>query len=107
MADAVAGRRKTHALRIRDALQIDVVVAVLRPVLHHIVVDVGDGKLGFHRRNLHRLKFEVRHRAGGVLGQGLVDSDRDRLAGFAAAGNIVGFDDLLYNGAFGHNGIPP
>ena len=103
VADAVARRREADAFRRRHALQIEVVVAVLRSVLHHIVVDVGDREFGLDFRNSHRLKFEVGHRAGRVLRQRLVDPDRDGLAGFAAPLHKMRFNDLLYNGASGHD----
>ncbi|MPN26444.1 hypothetical protein SDC9_173869 [bioreactor metagenome] len=103
VADAVAGSGEANAFRRGDALEVHVVVAVLRPVLHHVVVDVRDGELGFDRRHPHRLQFEVRHGSGGVLRQRLVDPDRDRLADLAAAFDIMGFDDLLNDGPSGHN----
>jgi len=46
------------------------------------VIDVGDRLLGLHPGDPHRLELQVRHRSGGVLGEGLVDPDGDLLPGF-------------------------
>ena len=66
------------------------------------MVDVGDRKLGFDAGNIHGLEFEVGHGPGRILSQGLVDPDRDGLAGFAAAFHKMRFDDFLNNGPSGH-----
>jgi len=78
-----------------DRLQVQVVVGVLEPFLQRVVVDVGDGLLGLHPGNPHRLELQVRHRPGGVLGEGLVDPDGDLLARLLVSGNVVRVDDLL------------
>ena len=54
-----------------------VVVGVFKAGLQGVVVDIGHGPLGFDTRNAHGLKLQISHRAGGVLRQGLVDSQSD------------------------------
>jgi hypothetical protein len=64
-----------------------VVVGVLEARLEHVVVDVGDGELGPHPGNAHRLELEIGHGAGGVLGKRLVDADTDLAAGRELTGD--------------------
>ena len=53
------------------------VVGVLEADLHRVVVDVAHGNVRLHAGNAHRLELEVRHRAGRILGEGLVDVDAE------------------------------
>ena len=87
VADAVARPRMIHADLGRDGLEVQVVVVVLRPELGHVVVDVADGQLGLDPRDAHRLEQQEGRRAGGVLGEGLVDADADLAAGDELAGS--------------------
>ena len=66
------------------------VVGVLEIGLQHVVVDVADRELGAHSRQAHGLELQVGHRAGGVLGQRLVDAHADLAAGFHLAGDEMG-----------------
>jgi len=67
-----------------------VVVGVAKVGLQDVVIDV----LGRHLRvcpvEVHRLQLEHDHRAGGVLGERLVDPDTD-----LGAGGHLAFDDVL------------
>src|SRR4030067_325332 len=70
-----------------DALQVAVVVGVAKVGLEHVVVHVADRQLGAHPRQAHGLELEPGHRAGGVLGEGLVEVDGDIFAGHPLAGD--------------------
>jgi hypothetical protein len=41
------------------------------------MIDILDRELGFDPRDLHGLKFQHDHRAGGILGQGLINLQAD------------------------------
>jgi hypothetical protein len=58
-----------------------VIVRVLEVDLEDVVVDVDDRGLDFDSLVAEELKLHHRHRPGRVLGQGLVDGDRDLGAG--------------------------
>ncbi|MPN36234.1 hypothetical protein SDC9_183743 [bioreactor metagenome] len=102
MADAVARRRKFDALGRRHRLEIEVVVAVFRSALKHVMIDIRERQLGFDPGNAHRFKLEIGHRAGGVLSQRLVDADCHRRPRSLGPGNIMPLDDFLNYGTFGH-----
>jgi hypothetical protein len=106
VADAVPGAGVEDPVLRGDRLQVQVVVGVLEPLLQRVVIDVGDGLLGLHPGNPHRLELQVRHRPGGVLGEGLVDPDGDLLPGLLVAGNVVRVDDLLHD-VLSHQSSPP
>ena len=72
--DAVAGAREVHAEALAGALQEQVIVRVLEVFLDQVVVDVLRGQLGLDPIQAHRLQLQHHQRAGGVLGQGLVDA---------------------------------
>ena len=90
VADAVARPGMVDAALGRHRLEVQVVVVVLRPEAGHVVIDVADGQVGPDPPDAHRLEQQKRRRAGGVLGQGLVDPDADLLAGRQLA-----FDQVL------------
>ena len=73
VADAVTGAGEANASFFCDRLNKAVVVGVFKAGLQGVVVDIRHGKLGTHARHAHRFKFQIRHGAGGVLGQRLVD----------------------------------
>ena len=75
VADAVAALGVDDAVLLRDGLEEVMVVCVLEADLHSVVVDVADGEVRLHARNSHRLELQVRHRAGRVLRECLVDAD--------------------------------
>ena len=71
------------------------VVVVFRPELGHVVIDVTDRAFGADAVQAHRLEQQERRRAGGVLGEGLVDADADLAAGFHFPGRQMGGQNLL------------
>ena len=81
MADPVSGAREANAVLFGHGLDIAVIVGVFKGCLQGIVVDVGDGKLCFDALCAHRLELQIRHRAGGVLRQRLIDPEPDLRAG--------------------------
>ena len=95
VADAVPGPGVEDAVLVGDRLQVAVVVGVLEPVLEHLVVHVGDGKLGLHLGDPDGLVLEVGHHPQPVLGQGGVDDQADLAPGLHLAAPQVGRDDLL------------
>ncbi len=75
VADAVAGLGIDYAVALGDGCEEIVVVGVFEADLHGIVVDIADGEVVLYVVDSHRLELQIRHRAGGVLRQGLVDLD--------------------------------
>ena len=61
----------------RQTLNIAVIVRVFKTGLQRIVIDIGDAQLSFDTRHTHGFEFQVSHGAGGVLRQGLIDSQAD------------------------------
>ena len=81
MADSVSGAREVNAVLFGHRLDKAVVVGVFKAGLQGVVVDIGDGTLCFDAVYAHRLKFQIRHRAGGVLRQRLIDPEPNLRAG--------------------------
>ena len=69
------------------------VVGVFKTGLERVVVDVGDRALGAHALHAHRLEFQVGHRAGRILRQGLVDAQTDLMPRL----HLSGEEGLFYN----------
>ena len=95
MANPIAGTREANAVFFRYRLDITVIVGVFKARLQGVVVDVGDGKLCFDALCAHCLKLQIRHRAGGVLCQCLIDAKPDFRAGLHLPRDKVGSDDFL------------
>ncbi len=57
------------------------IVRILEVFLDQIVIHVLGGKLGACLIEAHGFQLEHDHRAGRILGQGLVDADADLIAG--------------------------
>ena len=104
MADAGAGRGEGDAVFGGHGAQVGVVVGVAETHLQGVVVHVADGELGAHPGQSDGLELEIGHGAGGVLGQRLVDAQRDFAARDHLAGNKVVLDDLLGH-VEGHGGV--
>ena len=75
------------------------VVGVLETRLEHVVIDVRDGQLVADPRETERLELEVRERAGRILGQRVIDPDRDLLPRRKLA--RVQIDQVLAQDPFG------
>ncbi len=71
------------------------VVGVLVVRLDDVVVDVLDANLGLHPIQAHRLQLKHHQRAGGVLGQGLVDPEPNRGAGRHLTLDQMAFNEFL------------
>ena len=80
VADAVSRPRIDDAEPGGRALEIEVVVVVLKADLERIVVHVADREVGLDPAEAQGLELEKGHRARGVLGEGLIDADADRLS---------------------------
>ena len=91
VADAVAGPGEPDAVLFCDGLDIAVVVGVFKAGLQRVVVDVGNAALCLDPGHTHGFEFQVRHRAGGVLCQCLVDFQGD----LAARRHFAGDADAL------------
>ena len=93
MADAVAGAGEIQAVLFAYRLDIPVVVSVFKAGLQGVVIDIRNRTLRPDAGDAHRLKLQIGHRPGGVLGQGLINPQPDFIAG---AGHIpihqMGFD---------------
>ena len=80
---------------LAGAAQEQVIVGVLVVLLDEVVVDVLGGQFGLDAVEAHRLQLQHDQRAGGVLGQGLVDADADLLAGLHPPFDQVRLDEFL------------
>ena len=63
--------------------------------LKKVVIDVLDTDFGFDTIQLHRLERQHGQRAGRILGQGLINPQRERRANFASTAQAMAFDQLL------------
>jgi hypothetical protein len=97
MAHAVPRLAEPEPEATARALQEHVVVGVAEVGLEDVVIDVLRRQLRVGVIEVHRLELEHDDRAGGVLGEGLVDPDRDLGTwGQVAVDAVVG-DELLRN----------
>ena len=81
MADAGAWRRKNDAIPGCDGSQKSVIVGILETHLNGVVVHIADRKFCFDPVYVHGLKLEIGHGACGILGQSLVNAQRNFTAG--------------------------
>ena len=95
VADAVPGLGAEDAMLLRHALDVLMVVRVLKAGLQGVVVDIGNALHGPDPADAHRLELQVGHGAGGILRQGLVDPDGDLLPGRGCSADQVSVQDLL------------
>lgn len=86
MRDSVAGFGEPQAEPFGGGAQILVIFGVLLVGLQQIVVDVLHADPGARGVQLERLELLHHQRARGVLGQRLVDAQRDLLAGRRLSG---------------------
>jgi hypothetical protein len=105
MGDAVAGGRIPDAPLLAGALEEEVVVGILVVFLDQVVIHVLGREVALGPLDVHCFEFEHHHRAGGVLGQRLVDVEGDLLAWFHLPFDEVVVDELLRDGS-GH-GLAP
>src|SRR5690606_30943792 len=75
--------------------QKQMVVRIAEVGLEEVVIHVLRGKLGPHARHVHGLELQHHHSARGVLGEGLVDAQRDLRARPHLAINQMAFNELL------------
>ena len=71
------------------------IVGVFKAGLQCIMVDIRHRTLGAHARYAHRFKFQIRHGAGRILRQRLVDLQTDLAARFHLAADEVGTNQFL------------
>ena len=69
------------------------VIRILEVDLEDVVVDVDHGRLDAHAILAEELELHHRHGPGRVLGQRLVDAERDLLAGNELSALEVLFED--------------
>ncbi len=94
VGDTVAGFGEPEPEAGACRPQILVVFGVLLVGLQQVVIDILDACLGPGPVQPERLEFLHHQRAGGVLGQRLVDAQRDLLAGSHLAGFQMCCDEL-------------
>ena len=80
VANTVARTRIGETEVFSGTLNEQVVIKVFRATLQHVVVDVSHRTFGFNTVDAHCFQFEVRHGTGGVLGQGLINTNTDFIA---------------------------
>jgi hypothetical protein len=95
VGDAVARPAEVDAVSLAGSLQVTVVVGVTEVGLQEIVVHILGRQ--FHPHPLHPQGLELQHGhgAGGVLEQGMIDTDGDLLAGHQVARDQVIGENLL------------
>jgi hypothetical protein len=94
MADAVARLGEVHAVLGGKRLQENVVIGVLVVELDNVVVYVLDGEGDLNPIYTHLLQLQTGHRAGSVLEQGLIYSQRHLFARLVRAALDVILEDL-------------
>ena len=107
VTDAVAGAGEVDAVAGRYRLEVAVVVGVHEPVLEGVVVNVAHGELGGDTIDVEGFELQVGHRAGGVLGECLVDLDGDLLSRAQGARDEVLLEDSICQGYFFRHFLPP
>ena len=95
VADAVSGSAEVDPVLLRDGSDESVVVSIFKAGLERVVVYVRDGFLRPDAWDPHCLEFQIRHGAGGVLCQRLVDPETDIRPFFAYPVNDVCVDYLF------------
>ncbi len=95
VTDAVSGPGEVDSVSFCDALQILVIVCVLKSHLDCVVVHIRDRKLCCYLGEAHGFELEVRHGACCVLGQSLVDSYPYLVSWFVGP-----FDDVFTQNLF-------
>ena len=95
MADAVTGTGEVDTVLGRYGLQVTMVVCIFKTGLQGVVVYIGNTQFCLYPVNAHGFQFQVGHRTGGILGQGLVDSQGNLVAGNHLTVYQVGSDDFL------------
>ena len=106
MRDPVARLGEPQSEALRGGAQIFVIFGVLLVGLQQVVVDVLHADLGARVIESERLELLHHQRAGRVLGQRLVDTDRDLFARCHLAGFQVRFDQLVSD-IERHRGVLP
>ena len=104
VADAVAGAGNPDTKLFGGRLQINVVIRGLVVDVQQVVIQIADAALGAHAGQTDGLERQVGHDRVDVVGQRLIDLDKDLLAGGHAALDVVGFDDFAGKG-FAHDGF--
>ena len=95
VADAVARRRKIEAVFGRHRPQKPVVVGVAKIRLGQIVVHITHRHLGPGPVHPHGLELQIGQRAGGILGQGMINLQRHLRAGRQLPGHQMRRHHLL------------
>jgi len=95
MADTVAGLRAVNAMLFRHRLDVIVVIRIFKASLQRVMVNVRHGLLCLDALDAHRLELQVRHRAGGILRQRLVNADGDFRTGNQFTAEQVRGQDFL------------
>src|SRR5205823_5767735 len=98
VADPVARPRKPEAVTPGHPLQEPVVVRIFEVDLKDVVVDVHNRGVDLDAVDLEELELHAGHRSGRVLREGLVDAERDLLAGDEVAALEVLFEDRAREG---------
>ena len=97
MADTVTGTGEVNAVLGGYGLQIPMVVGIFKAGLQGIMVYIGNAQLRLYPVNAHSFQLQIRHRAGGILGQGLINPQGNLTAGGHISVHQVGGNDFLRN----------
>ena len=71
------------------------IIGVAEISLQQLVIDVAHRQLGAHARHAHGLELQITQRSEGILGQGLIDAQRNLGPRGHIAADQVGFDELM------------
>lgn len=95
MTDAVAGARVPQAKAATGALQEKMIVRVQMIDLQQVVIDILRAEFATDSIEADRFQRQHHQRSGRILGERLIDVDRDRLAWTHLSVNKVGRDQFL------------
>jgi hypothetical protein len=95
VADAVAGPAVPHAEATAGRPQEQMLLGVQVVGFEEVVVDVLRDDADLHAVDPHRFQLQHHERSENILEQGLVDAQRDLVAGDHAPGNEPGADQIL------------
>ena len=97
MTDTVTGTGEIDTMLIGNGLQIAVVVGIFKAGLKCIVIHISYTQLRLDSGNTHCFKLQVSHSTGSILGQCLIDSQRNLTAGSHVAGQKMCCNNFLCN----------
>ena len=97
VTDTVTGTGEIDTMLIGNGLQIAVVIGIFKAGLKCIVIHISYTQLRLDSGNTHCFKLQVSHSTGSILGQCLIDFQRNLTAGSHVAGQKMCCNNFLCN----------